>query len=90
VTTATYIEVFNSSKQRHSHLGGVSPMVFEEAARNTGQVSTGPGEVQVLTHSCENGGQKHEDQQGTNHAKPKSSACVFKPKNLLQRQVLSR
>jgi putative transposase len=31
-----YIEVFYNRKRRHSHLGGVSPMAFEEAARNPG------------------------------------------------------
>jgi len=27
-----YIEVFYNRKRRHSHLGGVSPEVFEEAS----------------------------------------------------------
>ena len=31
-----YIEVFYNRKRRHSHLDGVSPMAFEEAARDTG------------------------------------------------------
>ena len=31
-----YIEVFYNRRRRHSHVGGVSPMAFEEAAGMTG------------------------------------------------------